>query len=412
VPFLLSLPEPRYAMNKLNFLLLTSRFSLLTRSTALMTSLVLLAVLLTACQPQTPTVDPNAVMTQVVQTAMVLIQQTKTVSTPLPTKTAVPTPTLPQTPPALPSVFTTSALNPQDTPHTYINDACQYLKAKWTSTNAAPGTIVITIMFHGIIMGQPEQPQDISVHNFEQLMNALHDQGFTAINMQQMMDFMYNNAKVPQRSVLLIQDDRRTAQNFTDHFLPYYKKWGWPVVSAWISFPSNTQAQWQEQVNLEKQGWVDHEAHGVIHNIVISESSSDDYIHSELYGSIQAFQQYFDKTPIAYVWPGGGFTPKAVQVAREAGYKLGFTDSPRGPMMFNWVPLDDQTDPQRPDLIAEGSSGDPLMTLPRTWDTDAQQHLGRFGAIGDAAAAYAQQNKAVEMQYYNIVCAPKDGPIP
>ncbi len=183
-------------MNKLNFLLLTSRFSLLTLS--------LLAVLLSACQSQTPTVDSNSVMTQVVQTAMVLIQQTKTVSTPLPTKTAVPTPTLPQTPPALPSVFTTTALNPLDTPHTYINDECQYLKAKWTSTNAAPGTIVITIMFHGIEKSGVTDPNQISVHDFNQLMNSLHNQNFTAISMQQMMNFMYNNAKISPRSILLI----------------------------------------------------------------------------------------------------------------------------------------------------------------------------------------------------------------
>ena len=39
-------------------------------------------------------------------------------------------------------------------------------------------------------------------------MNDLHELGFQAINMQQMADFMYNNAKIPQRSVLLIVDDR------------------------------------------------------------------------------------------------------------------------------------------------------------------------------------------------------------
>ena len=79
--------------------------------------------------------------------------------------------------------------------------------------------------------------------------------------------------------------------------------------------------------------------------------------------------------------------------------------------MFNWVPLADQIDPQRPLLIPEGPANDPLMVLPRYWDTDAYQHIGAVEAISDAAAAYAQQNKTVEMQYYNIVCAAKDGPI-
>jgi hypothetical protein len=32
--------------------------------------------------------------------------------------------------------------------------------------------------------------------------------------------------------------------------------------------------------------------------------------------------------------------------------------------------------------------------------------------MGNEAAAYAEQNKAVELEYYDIVCAPTLGPIP
>ncbi len=32
--------------------------------------------------------------------------------------------------------------------------------------------------------------------------------------------------------------------------------------------------------------------------------------------------------------------------------------------------------------------------------------------ISQEAAAYAAQNKATELEYYNIVCAPTLGPIP
>jgi len=352
-------------------------------------------------------------MTRAVQTALASVQQTGPASTPIPTSTRTPVPTVPQTPPALPGVFSTTALNSLDAPHTYINDECQYLQAKWTSTNAVPGTIVMVIMFHTISKDVASTPNEISAQDFAQLMNDLHGMGFQAINTQQLAGFLYDNTRIPPRSVLLVQDDRHAAQNFTDHFLSYYKKWGWPVVNGWISLNDSIgQSILPGNVALSAQGWVDYQAHGVIHNIPISESSGDDYIHSELYGSMQAIQQNFGKAPIAYIWPGGGFTPKAVQVARQAGYQLGFTTNPRGPIMFNWVPQADQIDPQRPLLIPEGPANDPLMTLPRIWDTDARSHLDAIRTIGDAAAAYAQQNKAVELQYYNIVCAAKDGPIP
>jgi Polysaccharide deacetylase len=376
----------------------------------LLSSLVLVFVLLGACQPATPTVDTGAVMTQAVQTAFASIQQTHAAATPLPTKTGVPSPTMAQTPPALPGTFTTTALNPLDPPHTYFADACLYLKDKWTSTNAAPGTVVMVVMIHTISKSVATSANEISAQDFNLLMNDLHSMGFQAINTQQLADFLYNNTKISPRSVMLLQDDRHAAQNFTDHFLPYYQKWGWPVVNGWISTPLNTADLWQQQVTLSQQGWVDYQAHGVQH-LPIDPSSSDSYILGELQGSITGFQQHFNKTPIAFVWPGGGFTPHAVQLARTLGYKLGFTTNPRGPVMFNWVPQANQIDPQRPLLIAEGPVNDPLMTLPRIWDTDARSHLDAIRTIGDAAVAYAQQNKAVELQYYNIVCAAKDGPI-
>ncbi|MFZ5822183.1 MAG: hypothetical protein ACOYYJ_20005, partial [Chloroflexota bacterium] len=62
--------------------------------------------------------------------------------------------------------------------------------------------------------------------------------------------------------------------------------------------------------------------------------------------------------------------------------------------------------------IPEGPIGDPLMTLPRYWDTDARAHLDSVRNLGNEAAAYAEQNKATELEYYDIVCAPTYGPIP
>jgi hypothetical protein len=58
----------------------------------------------------------------------------------------------------------------------------------------------------------------------------------------------------------------------------------------------------------------------------------------------------------------------------------------------------------RPSYIPEGDVGDPLMTLPRYWDTDARFHLDDVRNIGKADTAYAEQNKATELEYYDIVC--------
>lgn len=369
-------------------------------------TLILLAIALAACSPIAATTQPpNHPTTQP--------PNHTTNQSPTPTEPPTLTPTAIRTPPNLPAAFTTEYTNPLDTPHTYISEPCQYLKAKWDTNKAAPGTVVMVIMFHAILKpgDQPSEYNQITSGAFEILMRDLHEQEFQAINTTQLDNFLEYNAKIPFRSVLLLVDDRHYAEYFNTYFRPYWEQWGWPVVNAWISTPNNTAELWQQQVDLEAAGMVDHQAHGVVHNTPISEYSPDSYILGELQGSVDAFQEYFHKAPIAFIWPGGGFTPHAVQLARQTGYRLGFTINPRGPLMFNWIPLSDTPDPHRPSYLPEGLANVPLMTLPRYWSSDAGKHIDEVRLIGQEAAAYAEANKAIELEYYDIICAPAYGPI-
>jgi len=369
-----------------------------------------------------PTADINAASTQAMATLSTAIKQTAQAPTAVPTETPTLTlalstvegPTIPRTPPTLPAGFTTSLLNPLDTPHTYITDTCQYLKARWDPNNAAPGTVVMVIMFHSILKPGDELSDysQITSGAFEILMRDLHEQDFQAINTSQLADFLERNAKIPPRSVLLLVDDRKDRYYFDTLFYPYWQQYGWPVVNAWLSTPLSSADLWQQQVDLEAEGWVDHQAHGVVHNIGITSSSTDDFIMSEMKGSIDAFQTHFNKKPIAYIWPLGWFTAHAAQIGRQLSYQLGFTINPRGPLMFDWIPLSDNPDPQRPSYMPEGSVNDPLMVLPRFWSYDADKHIDDVRVIGREAADYAAANKATELEYYDIVCAPDYGPIP
>ncbi len=367
----------------------------------------LFALLLAACQPA-PAPDLNIALTAAFETAYAEITQPS--ATPAPSETPVPTATIPRTPPALPPIYQTSLLKVDDIPRAYVADSCQYLQNKWNPNNAAPGTVVMPIMFHGINKGEASG-NDITVTEHKKLMNDLHDMGFQAITMQQMADFMYTNAKIPPRSVLLIVDDRKFSAFFNDHFRPYYVDWGWVVINGWISGFGSEDAVLPENLQLAAEGWVDYQAHGYVHNTPISNASPDDFIFAEMQGSITNLQTYFQKTPIAYIWPGGGFSARAAEVGIQVGYKLGFTVNPRGPVMYNWVPQADAVNQANPMAIPEMPSGNPLMTLPRYWDTDARNQLDNVRAIGDQALQYAEQNKATELEYYDIVCAPVYGAI-
>ncbi len=255
-------------------------------------------------------------------------------------------------------------------------------------------------------------PNGIKFDEFNRAMETLKEQNFEAINMEALVGFLETNEKIPPRSILLIADDRHFRQYFDTFFRPYYEKWGWPVVNAWISHPEQTQAGlWEENEALAREGWVDYQAHGVIHYPIV-ESSTDDYIMGELQGSIDFIQQHYNKTPVGFIWPGGNFTQRSIQLARFAGYKVGFTVNPRGPIMFNWIPLADQEDPMRPSYLSEGSYNDPMMVLPRYWPSQIMSEIDSVRVMGKEAAVYAEQNRAIELEFYDIACAPSVGPIP
>ena len=313
--------------------------------------------------------------------------------------------------PGLPGPYQSTLLNPLDSPHTYLEDTCQYLYDKWSLGKSAPGTVVMVIMFHKITNEAITDPNQISEYNFRRLMSSLYKDGFQAITTLQLAGFLEHNSKIPERSVLLVTDDKHPALYFNVLFHQYWIEYGWPVVNAWISDDLTTADLWKQQEDLNAAGWVDYQAHGVLSN-PITQDSSEAYILSELKGSMDVFLQHFNKKPVAIIWPGGGFTPFSARMARELGYRLGFTINPRGPLMFNWVPLADSGDPSRPTWIPEGPADDPLMVLPRYWDTDASLHLKDVMQIGQEAAAYARANKSADLDYYASVCSPVFGALP
>jgi hypothetical protein len=329
-----------------------------------------------------------------------------------PTEMPIPTATAVRTPPALPLLYQSPYLNPVDYPHTYIENACEYLNFKWDPNKSEPGTIVMVVMFHSIMKEGNPPPNGIRYDEFINAMDTLKEQNFEAISMEQLVAFLETNEKIPPRSVVLLVDDRHFAQYFNTFFRPLYQNWGWPVVNAWISHPEQTSAGlWAENEALAQEGWVDYQAHGVIHYPIVN-SSTDDYIMGELQGSIDFIQQHYDKTPVAFIWPGGNFTQRGIQLARYTGYKVGFTVNPRGPIMFNWIPLADQEDPMRPSYLPEGHLNDPLMVLPRYWPIQILTEIDSILMMGKESAAYAEQNRAVELEFYDIVCEPSFGAIP
>jgi peptidoglycan/xylan/chitin deacetylase (PgdA/CDA1 family) len=346
-----------------------------------------------------------------------------------PTPTPIPSPTPIRTPPALPGPYQTNRLNPIDVPVGYMDDSCQVLRMKWDPDNAAPGTIVIPIMFHGIPAMETTDPNEINQLQFEKLIGDLKEQGFEAITISQLADFLETNAKIPSRSFVMILDDRRPGTAFAT-FRPVLEANQWRMSLAWpIGYGDDTTDQklatyvesdpmagtyanlWAQIEHYYESGYFEVESHGYYHNLPMSNDSTEDYLRQELEQSMAELEAHFGRRPVAIIWPGGGFAQRPVAFARSAGYRVGFTINPRGPLMFNWIPQAQATDPMRPVYLPEGPAGDPLLTLPRYWPSQVSSEVDNIRLMGKEAAAHAEASKATELEYYDIVCAPDYGPL-
>jgi len=318
------------------------------------------------------------------------------------TQTATVTPSL--TPSPIPSATATPAPIPLFqaklpagvTPESYIQDACKVIELRWSPQNSAPGTIVVPVMIHSIAKpGRPiSDDTTISEEYYLRFIEYAHQNGFETITTAQLVDFLQNNAKIPARSMMLIVDDRKRAEFYDTYFIPYIKKYHYTVTNAWIAHPDTPDYLWKENEQFAPGGEVDFQAHGVIHNTPIDSSVTEAYARSEIFGPIQPMETHFGKRPIAFIWPRGLFTPQAVQIAREAKYQVGFTATPRGPLLFDWIP-------QGPE---ERAASDPLMVLPRYWDTTAIAALTEAMQVSQAAQAFYADQRPTDLAYYAQYC--------
>jgi peptidoglycan/xylan/chitin deacetylase (PgdA/CDA1 family) len=280
-------------------------------------------------------------------------------------------------------------------PVNYLNNACDYLRLRWSPEGSTPGTIVVPIMFHGIRAAGKDllegDETSITEEQFQSIVWYASQLGYQTITVAQLRDFLQRNAHIPPRSTIWIVDDRRpgTVENY---LLPAAQEHNWTVSLGWI-IDNTSESLWAWMERLNASGRLDVQSHGYNH-VYITEQTPEDVIHQEIFDPIPILEQHFGQRPVAYVWPGGNFTARAIAVAHEAGYQLGFTAFSRGPLMFNWIP---QGEEER--LVA-----DTLMTLPRSWSTDQTLPLDMGVQVGTAAQQAAIQNYPQEADYYRMYC--------
>ena len=323
-------------------------------------------------------------------------------ATSLPTFTQTPTHTAaPTLTPGPLSMFTSRALRVGVQPQAYLAEPCTYLQQRWSADGASPGTVVVPVMFHGIRQDGRPISDNITIYQeqFVGFVQYAEQLGFETITTAQLIEFLYHNAPIPERSLLMIVDDRRPGTVETS-FLPELEPRGWTVTLGWIVSDTDEEL-WQRMEQMHATGLLDIQSHGLLHRYV-TEFMSEADMRDEIFGPISVFEAHFGTRPMAFIWPGGNFNEKSVSLAREAGYQVGFTAYARGPLMFNWIPLGAE----------EQAVSDPLMVLPRFWSTALGVNLDLAVKISEQAKADALERYAAEAAYYRTYCGGELPPQP
>lgn len=309
----------------------------------------------------------------------------------------IPTPTITPTPPPVEG-FSTSTLRSYVTAVSYIENACTYLENRWGEGKSKPGTIVVPIMFHSIAKEGREiyDSTTISTAFFEEIMDKAKEMGFSTITSEQLVRFLEHNEAIPERSMMLILDDRRPG--VTELFMPYLEENNWTLTLGWPTTDETRERLWATMEGLAETGRLDVQSHGHNH-IYIQDDTPMAEVYEEIYEPIEVIQAHFHTRPVTIVWPGGNFTQQSISIAREAGFKLGFTVFSRGPLMFNWIPQGD----------VEMAMADPLMVLPRFWSTAADVAFEQAVLISEQAKGHAKAVKAEELHFYERYCQPEEG---
>lgn len=118
---------------------------------------------------------------------------------------------------------------------------------------------VQTLMYHDISPKDQPGRSSITVADFRKQLELLRSEGFHVISMDQYVDFLLNNGKVPDNAVLLTFDDGY--ETFYTYAYPMLKEFGYPATVFLIvsgvddpSRPGSPKLKWDQVKEMNRDG--------------------------------------------------------------------------------------------------------------------------------------------------------------
>ena len=182
-----------------------------------------------------------------------------------------------------------------------------------------PKSEVPILMYHSISEGQ-----DLMVppKDFDAQMKWLADNGYTPITMHRLQLYWQGKADIPGQPIVITFDDGYL-DNYTTAY-PILQKYQFPATIYVItdSVKRDNHMKWPQMQEMHAHG-IEFGSHTVHHTNFLR--TNPDQLKSELAESKRALEAGLGSSVTTFCYPGGGLTPEATQLVREAGYETAVT---------------------------------------------------------------------------------------
>lgn len=202
---------------------------------------------------------------------------------------------------------------------------------------------VMVLCYHNIEDGGKMKALTISVEEFEKEMQAVKDNGFTVIGMQDFLAWRRGEKNIPHKSCVLTIDDGWVS-GYTNAW-PILKKYGYPfTVFIYVNYvgTGGKSLSWDQLAEMRDAG-VDIQSHTYSHSNLkapgtgvdkhtkdlvtkdIQTLGLDGWRKKEIQGSKETLEKQLGIKVNALAYPFGNYDNAAREVVKQAGYEAAFT---------------------------------------------------------------------------------------
>ena len=181
----------------------------------------------------------------------------------------------------------------------------------------------IPVLNYHIISNQKINTLAITPQEFEEQMAYLHNNGYTTISPDQLLDYIQYKAPLPDNPILITFDD-----GYRDAYLeayPILKKYNYTATIFLITdYVENNSRylNWDQVEEMHDNGFT-FGSHTLDH--ISLSGASNEYVEYQLTKSREAIEWHL-KEPIKYfAYPGGFYSKTTTQLLKQAGYRGAFT---------------------------------------------------------------------------------------